>query len=102
LRAENLRPILVFLDLKARIMLTSTTQRSGLSITPKSMPIETGLITSKETIKIQGNKHQSRAIKSCTLKDALEVRRGGGAKKGPTVDGEWQNRFREDRQNCKN
>jgi hypothetical protein len=93
LRAENLRPILVFLDPKARIMLTSTTQRSGLSITPKGRPIETGLITSKETIKIQGNKHQSRAIKSCTLKDALEARRGGGAEKGPTVDGEWQNRL---------
>jgi hypothetical protein len=32
----------------------------------------------------------------------LEARRGGGAKKGPTVAGEWQNRRGEDRQNCKN
>jgi hypothetical protein len=52
LRVENPRPTLVLLDPKVRIMLTSTTQRSGLSITPKSRPIEIELITSKETIKI--------------------------------------------------
>jgi hypothetical protein len=47
LRARNLRPTLVLLDPKARITFTSTTQRSGLSITPQSRLIETRLITSK-------------------------------------------------------
>jgi hypothetical protein len=82
-------PTLVLLDPKARIMLTSTTQRFGLSITPKSRPIEIGLITSKETIKIQGNKHRSRASRSRTLKDVLEARRSGGVEKGFAVDREW-------------
>jgi hypothetical protein len=102
LRAKNPRPTLVLLDPKAKIMLTSTTQISGPSITPKSRPIETGLITSKEIIKIQGNKHLSRASKSHTLKDVLEARRGGGVEKGLAMDGEWRNKHREDQQNCKN
>jgi hypothetical protein len=55
LRARNPRPTLVLLDLKARIAFTSTTQRSGPSITPQSRLIETRLIIRK-TIKIQGNK----------------------------------------------
>jgi hypothetical protein len=40
LRVENPRPTPVLLDPKAKIKLTSTTQRSRLSITPKSRPIE--------------------------------------------------------------
>jgi hypothetical protein len=59
------------------------------------------IITSKETIKIQGNKHQSLASKSHTLKDVLEARCGGGVEKGPTMDGEWRNKHGEDQQNCK-
>jgi hypothetical protein len=51
LRAENLRPTLVLLDPKAKIMFTSTTQRYRPNITPKSRPIETGLITSKKQSK---------------------------------------------------
>jgi hypothetical protein len=47
LRAKNPRPKLVPLDLKARIKFTSTTQKCGPSITPKSRLIENGLITSK-------------------------------------------------------
>jgi hypothetical protein len=47
LRARNPRPTLVLLDPKARITFTSTTQRSGPSITPQSRLIETRLITSK-------------------------------------------------------
>jgi hypothetical protein len=88
LRAENPRLTLVILDLKAKIMLTSTTQKSGPNITPKSRSIETGLITSKESIKIQENKHRLRVSKSHTLEDALKARHDEGAKKGPTVDGE--------------
>ena len=102
LRAENPRPILVILDQKDKIILTSTAQRSESSITPKSRPIETRLITSKETIKIQETKHQSRASRSRTLKDALEAQCGGGTKKGLAMDGEWRNKRGEDRQNCKN
>jgi hypothetical protein len=48
-------PTLVLLDPKARITFTSTTQKSGPSITPQSRLIETRLITSKNK-KIQGNK----------------------------------------------
>jgi hypothetical protein len=89
-----LRPTLVLLDPKAKIMLTSTTQISGPNITPKSRLIETGLITSKESIKIQRNKHRSRASRSRTLKDVLEALRGGGAEKGPIVDEEWRKHAR--------
>jgi hypothetical protein len=95
LRAENPRPTLILLNPKARIMLTSITQRFGPNITLKSKPIEIRLITSKETIKIQENKHRSRASKSRTLKDALGARCGGGAKKGPTIDREWRYRHKE-------
>jgi hypothetical protein len=31
----------------------------------------------------------------------LEARCGGGVEKGPTMDGEWQNKHGEDQQNCK-
>jgi hypothetical protein len=62
----------------------------------------TGLIRSKEIIKIQGNKHRLCASRSRTLKDSLEAQRGGGVEKGLAVDGKWRNRRGEDRQNCKN
>jgi hypothetical protein len=35
------------------------------------------------------------------MEGALKARRGGGTKKGPTMDGGWRNRCRGDRQSCR-
>ena len=57
----------------------------------------------KQKNKIKYRKiNRSHASRTRTLKDALEARHGGGAKKGLAVNGEWQNRSGEDQQNCKN
>ena len=35
------------------------------------------------------------------MEETLKARRGGGAKKGPAVDGRWRNRHKGDQQSCK-
>jgi hypothetical protein len=52
LKVENPRPTLVLLDSKARIMFTSTTQRSGPSITQKAGQSRKDLLQAKKIIKI--------------------------------------------------
>jgi hypothetical protein len=73
-------------------MFTSTTQRSGQSITPNSKPIENyykqrkqqyreNATKYKQEITTKQRKNRSHASRSHTLKDALEARCGGDHRK---------------------